>query len=91
MPDFSFERNIPDLFAPVQGLVAGIDEAGRGPWAGPVVAGAVIFPNLEIPDYLRTTLNDSKKLTAAKLCSTNCTHQTQSSAAAAQALKKSTP
>lgn len=66
MPDFSFERNIPDLFAPVQGLVAGIDEAGRGPWAGPVVAGAVIFPNLKIPDYLRATLNDSKKLTAAK-------------------------
>ena len=31
-----------------------------GPWAGPVVAGAVIFPNLEISDSLAANLNDSK-------------------------------
>ncbi|WP_394217219.1 ribonuclease HII [Halobacillus trueperi] len=38
--------------------VAGIDEAGRGPIAGPVVAGAVILPR----DYYLEGLNDSKKL-----------------------------
>lgn len=42
--------------------VAGIDEAGRGPLAGPVVAGCVILPeNFYLPD-----LNDSKKLTKKK-------------------------
>ncbi|MDX2226000.1 MAG: ribonuclease HII [Verrucomicrobiae bacterium] len=39
-------------------LIAGIDEAGRGPWAGPVTAGAVILP----PDFTHATLNDSKQL-----------------------------
>lgn len=33
----------PTLFSPLNGLVAGVDEAGRGPLAGPVVAGAVIL------------------------------------------------
>ena len=42
--------------------VCGIDEAGRGPLAGPVVAAAVILP----PDYELPGLNDSKKLTARK-------------------------
>ena len=43
-------------------LIAGVDEAGRGPLAGPVVAAAVILPNeCEIND-----LNDSKKLTEKK-------------------------
>ena len=41
------------------GYVCGIDEAGRGPLAGPVVAGAVILP----PDCQILYLNDSKKLT----------------------------
>jgi len=41
--------------------VCGIDEAGRGPWAGPVVAAAVIFKTHVMPKGL----NDSKKLTAA--------------------------
>ena len=43
-------------------LICGIDEAGRGPLAGPVVAGAVILPKDEEILYL----NDSKKLSAKK-------------------------
>ncbi len=43
-------------------LIAGIDEAGRGPLAGPVAAGAVILPK----DCEILYLNDSKKLSAAK-------------------------
>jgi len=42
--------------------IAGVDEAGRGPLAGPVVAAAVIFP----PEYQNFEINDSKKLTARK-------------------------
>lgn len=38
--------------------IAGIDEAGRGPWAGPVVAAAVILPH----DYHNDLIDDSKKL-----------------------------
>lgn len=44
------------------GLVAGVDEAGRGPLAGPVVAAAVILDDL----HPITGLADSKKLTAAR-------------------------
>ena len=40
--------------------VAGVDEAGRGPLAGPVVAGAVILP----PDFDHSPFRDSKKMTA---------------------------
>lgn len=43
-------------------IVCGVDEAGRGPWAGPVVAAAVILTPGRIPPGL----NDSKKLTEAK-------------------------
>jgi ribonuclease HII len=44
------------------GNIAGVDEAGRGPLAGPVVAAAVIFPaNIDIED-----LDDSKKLSPKK-------------------------
>lgn len=42
--------------------IAGIDEVGRGPWAGPVVAAAVILN----PDDLPLDAQDSKKLTAKK-------------------------
>ena len=44
------------------GLICGIDEVGRGPLAGPVVAGAVILP----ADCTILYLDDSKKLTAKK-------------------------
>ena len=59
MPDFELENNH-------SGLVAGIDEAGRGPWAGPVVAGAVIIKDRNLDEFLLDGLNDSKKLTAKK-------------------------
>ena len=50
--------------------IAGIDEAGRGPWAGPVVAAAVMFDRdfglpVEWPDWL-AGLDDSKKLNPKK-------------------------
>lgn len=44
------------------GIVAGVDEAGRGPWAGPVVASAVILNPARLPQGI----NDSKKLSTAK-------------------------
>ena len=46
------------------GIVAGVDEAGRGPLCGPVVAGAVIFTdkNIEIPVVIR----DSKQMSATQ-------------------------
>ncbi|HEY9080264.1 ribonuclease HII [Magnetovibrio sp.] len=59
MPDFSFELSKP-------GLVAGVDEAGRGPWAGPVVAGAAILNPKTLPQDLIDGLDDSKKLKAEK-------------------------
>jgi ribonuclease HII len=46
----------------LHGLVAGVDEAGRGPLAGPVVAAAVILS----PDHPIDGLADSKKLSAAR-------------------------
>lgn len=48
--------------ASFSGIVAGIDEAGRGPWAGPVVAAAVILDPRKLP----AGIDDSKKLTPAK-------------------------
>jgi ribonuclease HII len=57
-PDLSFEHA-------VSGIVCGIDEAGRGPLAGPVVAAAVILP-AALPAILRDQLDDSKKLSAKK-------------------------
>lgn len=59
MPDFSFEDNC-------RGIVAGVDEAGRGPWAGPVVAGAVVIFDRNLDQFLLEGLDDSKKLSAKK-------------------------
>ena len=58
MPDFAFERE-------AGGIVAGIDEAGRGPWAGPVVAAAAILDPARLPRRLAKQIDDSKKLTPA--------------------------
>ena len=46
-------------------ILCGLDEAGRGPLAGPVVAGAVILPQ-DFPLELLAQLNDSKKLSEKK-------------------------
>lgn len=56
-PDFSLERH---AIAGGQAPIAGVDEVGRGPLAGPVTAAAVILDPARIP----AGLNDSKKLTA---------------------------
>jgi len=53
VPDMLLEMACP-------GPVCGVDEAGRGPWAGPVSAGAVILDPARVPKGL----DDSKKLTA---------------------------
>jgi ribonuclease HII len=59
MLDYSYENN-----AHNEGylVVCGVDEAGRGPLAGPVFAGAVILPE----NYTHEILNDSKKLSEKK-------------------------
>ncbi len=44
-------------------IICGIDEAGRGPWAGPVVAAAVILPT-DMPGELLGRIDDSKRLRA---------------------------
>ena len=59
MLDFAFEDKL-------SGMVAGVDEAGRGPWAGPVVAGAAVFLTRKVDNYLLENLNDSKKITPKK-------------------------
>ena len=55
---------MPDYFHESQyaGRVAGVDEVGRGPLAGPVVAAAVVFTG-GVPPALADLLDDSKKLT----------------------------
>lgn len=57
VPDLKFERRAIRRGASV---VAGVDEAGRGPLAGPVVVSAVVLNHKRVPKGL----NDSKKLTA---------------------------
>ena len=58
-PDLSFEL---ELISQGMVRIAGVDEVGRGPLAGPVTAAAVILDPENIPDGL----NDSKKLTAKR-------------------------
>ena len=56
MPDFAIERRC-------EGVVCGVDEAGRGPLAGPVVAAAVVIDRRWLRGELRRVLDDSKALT----------------------------
>lgn len=59
MPDFSLEQTH-------DGLVCGVDEAGRGPLAGPLVAAAAMLDRDRLPAALRDALDDSKALKPAR-------------------------
>lgn len=59
MPDLALE-------AALGGIVAGLDEVGRGPLAGPVMAAAVIIDPATLPAMLACQLDDSKKLSAVR-------------------------
>ena len=59
MPDLSIEKKKNNLNYK---LIAGVDEAGRGPWAGPVYSAAVILDTANIPEEI----NDSKKMSEKK-------------------------
>jgi len=63
MPDFSIEQRHHDLG---NTFICGVDEAGRGPWAGPVVAAAAMPDPARMPATLIDAIDDSKKLSAAK-------------------------
>ena len=63
MPSFEHEVEVRRVNS--CSLIAGIDEAGRGPLAGPVFAAAVVIPQGYEPDWL-ATLDDSKKLSEKK-------------------------
>ncbi len=54
--NYGYEKALP------YDLIAGVDEVGRGPWAGPVTAAAVILD----PNHIPPGLNDSKKLSSKK-------------------------
>jgi ribonuclease HII len=54
MPDLTYEKRL-------GGIIAGVDEVGRGPLAGPVLAAAVILPR-RLPRKLSSAIDDSKKL-----------------------------
>jgi len=65
MPDFAIEEMC-------DGVVCGVDEAGRGPFAGPVVAAAVILDRANLALLLRDRLDDSKAMT--RLARERCYH-----------------
>jgi len=55
--DFSLEREL-------GGVVIGVDEVGRGPLAGPVLAAACVFPDGKLPRNVARLIDDSKRLSA---------------------------
>lgn len=64
-PNWEYEKR---LWGKGMRVVAGVDEVGRGAWAGPLVAAAVVFPKSEREGDLKRLqgLRDSKKLTEKK-------------------------
>ena len=73
MPDFSLEQKYSksieyskNINSKRPMLVAGVDEVGYGPWAGPVVTAAVIIDQSKFPADLVSQINDSKKLSPKK-------------------------
>ena len=59
VPDFKWEEQH-------TGIIAGVDEVGRGSWAGPVVAAAIIIDREKFPQQLLNDIDDSKLLTSQK-------------------------
>lgn len=57
MADFALEREL-------GGVVVGVDEVGRGPLAGPVLAAACVFPDGKLPRKVASLIDDSKRLSA---------------------------
>lgn len=49
-----------------EGLIAGVDEVGRGSLFGPVVAAAVILPDTALPELIAAQIKDSKKLSSSR-------------------------
>ncbi|MCZ4281812.1 ribonuclease HII [Kiloniella laminariae] len=66
MPDFQIEIEFQKQLAIDPAIIVGLDEVGRGPWAGPVVAAAAWLDQARTPLSLLRKLDDSKKLTATK-------------------------
>lgn len=65
MPDLTEEAEVRRVHALApEAPVAGVDEAGRGPCAGPVVAAAAVLPPGGLPADLADAIDDSKKLSA---------------------------
>lgn len=63
MPDFSLETS---LGLHDQAAIAGVDEVGRGPLAGPVTAAAVVLDRTRSIGALSALIDDSKRLSAAR-------------------------
>ena len=59
-PNLEFEQR---LWQEGYRIIAGLDEAGRGAWAGPVVAAAVVLPNDPRVSDLLSGVRDSKRMT----------------------------
>ena len=62
VPDFQFEQA---LWSQGISTIGGIDEAGRGAWAGPVSAGVVVLSPAAVPAEALARVRDSKQLSAA--------------------------
>lgn len=71
----SFEMSAPlgetrwlefSMLSGTQGLIAGVDEVGRGALFGPVVAAAVILPERALPELMAAEIRDSKKLSSSQ-------------------------